>query len=134
MTSRIRAVSFAGLIVVLPRILSFPVLLCIAVAAWGQSAAPVPVTVDNFIRAETDRYFSTIVRNGLGKITHRRELVPIDQQTAIRTNRDTLYSSGVFDLDAGPMNVILPDPGKRYMSLQVIDEDDYTPLVAYGAG
>jgi hypothetical protein len=36
-------------------ILSFPVLVCVAVAAWAQSAVPVPVTVDNFIRAESDR-------------------------------------------------------------------------------
>src|SRR5215471_9256093 len=112
-------------------ILSFPVLACV-VAAWAQSAAPVPVTVDNFIRAEMDKTFSSV--NSFGKITHLRELVPIDRQPATQPNRDTLYSLGVFDLDAGPVTISLPDPGKRYMSLQVIDEDDYTPLVAYGAG
>jgi hypothetical protein len=117
------------------RILSFLFLLCLAVAAWAQSPAPVPVTVDNFIRAESDRYFEAMIkRDGFGKIAHSRELRPINQQTIIRPNRDTLYSRGVFDLDAGPVTVTLPDPGKRYMSLQVIDEDDYTPLVAYGAG
>ena len=106
------------------------------VAAWAQSAAPVPVTVDNFMRAESDRYFEAIIkRNGfLGKIAHSRELTPINQQIVIRMNRDTLYSVGVFDLDAGPVTVTLSDPGKRYMSLQVIDEDEYTPLVAYVAG
>ena len=112
-------------------ILSFPVLACV-VAAWAQSAAPVPVTVDNFIRAEMDKTFSSV--NSFGKITHLRELVPIDRQPATQPNRDTLYSLGVFDLDAGPVTITLPDPGKRYMSLQVIDEDDYTPLVAYGGG
>ena len=112
-------------------ILSFPVLACV-VAAWAQSAAPVPVTVDNFIRAEMDKTFSSV--NSFGKITHLRELVPIDRQPATQPNRDTLYSLGVFDLDARPVTITLPDPGKRYMSLQVIDEDDYTPLVAYGAG
>ena len=117
------------------RILSFLFLLCLAVAAWAQSAAPVPVTVDNFIRAESDRYFAAgIKRWGFGKITHNRELFPINQQDFIRPNRDTLYSHGVFDLDAGAVTMTLPDPGKRYMSLQIIDEDDYTPLVAYGAG
>ena len=49
-------------------------------------------------------------------------------------NRDTLYSSAVFDLDAGPVTITMPDPGKRFMSLQVWDEDEYCPLVAYGAG
>jgi hypothetical protein len=95
----------------------------------------VPVTVDNFVRALTDTTFAR--STSFGKITHRRELFPIDQQVAGsggRPNRDTLYSFGVFDLDAGPVTIALPDPGKRYMSLQVIDEDEYTPLVAYGAG
>lgn len=52
----------------------------------------------------------------------------------IRPNRDTLYSAGVFDLDAGPVTIMLPDAGSRFMSLQVIDEDQYTPAVFYGAG
>ena len=48
-------------------------------------------------------------------------------------NRDTLYSAAVFDLDAGPVTITLPDPGKRFLSMQVIDEDEYTPEVHYGA-
>ena len=49
-------------------------------------------------------------------------------------NRDTLYSAAVFDLDAGPVTITLPDAGKRFMSMQVIDEDQYSPHVVYGAG
>jgi len=60
--------------------------------------------------------------------------VAIDQQNVIRLNRDTLYSAAVFDLDAGPVTITLPDAGKRFMSMQVIDEDQYTPEVEYGAG
>ena len=52
----------------------------------------------------------------------------------IRLNRDTLYSFGVFDLDAGPVNITLPDAGKRYMAVQVIDEDQYAPDVFYAPG
>ena len=51
----------------------------------------------------------------------------MDNQLVIRSNRDTLYSAAVFDLDAGPVTITLPDPGKRFMSMQVIDEDKYTP-------
>lgn len=32
----------------------------------------------------------------------------------------------MFDLDAGPVTVTLPDAGKRYMAMQVIDEDHYS--------
>ena len=71
---------------------------------------------------------------GFGKFKHERELAPIDNQTVIRLNRDTLYSFGVFDLDAAPVTVTLPDAGKRYMAMQVIDEDQYAPDVFYAPG
>ena len=70
----------------------------------------------------------------IGKFLHRREPAPIDNQTVIRLNRDTLYSSAVFDLDAGPVTITLPDAGKRFMSMQVINEDHYVPEVVYGKG
>jgi len=95
----------------------------------------VPVTAENFARAESDLYFSSVVRkDGFGKFEHDREPTPIDQQTVIRMNRDTLYSAAVFDLDAGPVTITLPDAGKRFMSLQVINEDQYSPLVTYEPG
>jgi hypothetical protein len=96
----------------------------------------VPVTVENFIRAETDLYFSAVAlkEGGFGKFEHHRELSPIDAQTIIRMNRDTLYSAAVFDLDAGPVTVTLPDAGKRFMSMQLINQDERSPPAAYGAG
>jgi hypothetical protein len=95
----------------------------------------IPVTPDNFRRAETDRYFFNFVRDGgFGRFAHTREPTPIDRQTVVRMNRDTLYSSAVFDLDAGPVTITLPDPGRRFMSLQVWDEEEYCPLVGYDAG
>lgn len=97
--------------------------------------AAVPVTPDNFIRAETDLYFGvTVNMGGFGKFTHKRELMPIDAQAVIRSNRDTLYSAAVFDLDAGPVTVTLPDAGQRFMSMQVFDEDQYTLAVVYEPG
>lgn len=88
----------------------------------------VAVTAANFNRAETDVYFSTSVKEsgGTGNMHHYRTLMPIDKQTVIRANRDVLYSSGVFDLDAGPVTITLPNPGKRFMSMQTIDEDQYS--------
>jgi hypothetical protein len=98
------------------------------------AGTPVPVTADNFIRAESDLYFAGVVKDGgLEKLTHRREPASIDNQTVIRLNRDTLYSSGVFDLDAGPVTITLPDAGKRFMSLQAISEDHYATVV-FGPG
>jgi hypothetical protein len=98
------------------------------------SGEAVLVTVDNFNRAETDMIFAGGVKNqGLGKFFHYREPMPFDFHI-VRPNRDTLYSLSVFDLDAGPVTITLPDAGRRFISLQVIDEDQHTPEVIYGGG
>jgi hypothetical protein len=102
------------------------------VSSQPASGNAVPVTVENFVRAETDNYMAGNAKDaGVGKLAHRREPTSIDNQTVIRLNRDTLYSFGVFDLAAGPVTVTLPDSGKRFMSLQIINEDHYVPFVAY---
>jgi hypothetical protein len=109
-------------------------------AGLGATAAfaaeeTVPVTAENFVRAESDLYFASVVKDGgFGKLHHIRELTPIDDQVVIRQNRDTLYSAGVFDLDAGPVTITMPDAGERFMSMQVITEDHYSPEVHYAAG
>jgi hypothetical protein len=96
----------------------------------------VSVTPQNFPRAETDLYFGNLIKGagGIGRFMHNRLPTPIDKQDVIRMNRDTLYSLAVFDLDAGPVTITLPDAGKRFRSLQIINEDEYTPLIAYDKG
>ncbi|NUT74863.1 DUF1254 domain-containing protein [Pseudomonas sp. C1C7] len=98
--------------------------------------AQVPVTVDNFARAESDRYFAMTIKRaaGLGQFFHWRQLVPAGAQTVVRPNRDTLYSTAVFDLDAGPVSITLPNAGKRYISLALINEDHHVVDVDYAAG
>src|SRR4029077_15891144 len=94
----------------------------------------IPVTPDNFNRAETDLIYADGVKSqGLGRFMHHREPVSVDFPI-VRPNRDTLYSLSVFDLDAGPVTITLPNAGQRFMSLQVIDEGHYTPEVIYEAG
>jgi Protein of unknown function (DUF1254) len=127
---------------------SFRTIGCVLLATIGYAAfaqaqsipqAPagnaVPVTADNFNRAKTDMYFGKRVKKGdrIGNLSHIRELYLTDSPV-VRPNRDTLYSGSVFDLDAGPVTVTLPDAGNRFMSMQVIDEDQYTHAVYYGAG
>jgi len=105
--------------------------LLVSTAAIGQTS--VPVTVDNFTRAETDRYLALNAKQagGLGKLRHAREPASIEEQTVIRMNRDTLYSFAVFDLAAGPATITLPDAGNRFMSMMVVNEDHYVPAVYY---
>ncbi|MGE7956218.1 DUF1254 domain-containing protein [Pseudomonas sp. NPDC089530] len=116
-------------------------ILVMALAAFGSAnaqsspEAAIAVGVDNFVRAESDLYLGKMVASGsLGRFVHSREAVPIDAQNVVRMNRDTLYSSAVFDLDAGPVTITLPEAGGRFMSMAVINEDHYVPVVTYGAG
>lgn len=93
------------------------------------------VTPDNFIRAESDVYMAAQARDGaFGQFKHTREPAPVDRQLIVRLNRDTIYSSGVFDLDAGPVTINLPDSGDRFLSALVINQDHYNPQVFYGSG
>jgi len=103
-----------------------------ALAQTGGSP-PVPVTPDNFVRAETDMYFAQFAKNAFGKFYHARDL-PLGEDTGVRPNRDTLHSMAVFDLDAGPVTITLPDAGKRFMTMMVVDQDHYVPMVVYGKG
>ncbi|HEV7431799.1 MAG TPA: DUF1214 domain-containing protein, partial [Steroidobacteraceae bacterium] len=122
-------------------IVAAPALAGLALAATPPGAVNtattpvVPVTVQNFSRAESDMYFAkAVAAGGFGKLVHHRAPVAIEQQDVIRMNRDTLYSQGVFDLDAAPVTISLPHIDKRFMSLLVIDEDHYTQPVVYAPG
>jgi hypothetical protein len=114
--------------------------LCIALIALSHvlpavAAVPVPVTIENFPRAETDRYFSDYVAKGsFGRFVHSRTMADVDHQSVVRMNRDTIYSSGVFDLAAAPLTVTLPEAGNRFMSLLVVSHDHHATDVIYGAG
>ena len=108
-----------------------------AARANGAVAADiaVPVTVDNFVRAESDLYLSAVAlkEGGFGKFEHHRELSPIDAQTVIRHEpRHALFRGGVRSR-RGPVTITLPDAGKRFMSMQVINQDQYSPPALYGA-
>ncbi len=92
------------------------------------------VTVDNFVRAETDMTFDRYVKQGaFGKFFHMREPTQIDKQDVIRMNRDTLYSLAVIDLTK-PATIVMPDPGDRFMSMMTISQDHSIPPAEYGAG
>lgn len=112
-------------------------LFCIALTLplRAQAQSPQRVTVENFVRAETDLYFASYVAQGaLGRFFHLRDVTPLDQQAIVRMNRDTLYSLAILDLDAGTVTVELPDTGGRFMSMLLIDHDHYNPAVFYAPG
>jgi hypothetical protein len=94
------------------------------------------VTPETYIRAESDRSFHNIlaIAGSLNRFRHVRKPTPLDEQTIIRMNRDTLYSAAVIDTAKGA-SITLPraDQG-RFISAQVIDNDHYCPAVFYDPG
>jgi hypothetical protein len=65
-------------------------------APQAPASSAVPVTVDNFRRAESDLVMGSIVKDGgFGKYVHHRELYPLEAPI-VRPNRDTLYSFSIL--------------------------------------
>jgi len=109
-------------------------LIGLACLAMNAASAADKVTVDNFVRAETDMTMKRYAAQGaFGKFLHIRGMTPVDKQNVIRMNRDTLYSAGVFDLTT-PVTIIKPDPGNRFQSMLVINQDHSMLPVEHGAG
>lgn len=105
------------------------------VASQATAQEPVTVTIDNFVRAATDIEFRKYLENsgGVNKLFHLHQPTPIDMQPTIRMNRDTLYSMAIVDVSEGAtLNV--PDPGDRYLTVQVVNQDHYMPRVFSGGG
>jgi hypothetical protein len=85
---------------------------------------------ENFIVAETDRYFSEhVAKHPVNTIRHAREPSGPDNQFVITENQDVLYSHSVVDTSGGPT---ITNPAWDYFSvIQIIDEDEYTIDVLY---
>jgi hypothetical protein len=95
----------------------------------------IPVNVDNFARAETDRMLAGLQRDagGVNVLSHNRAPASIDHQTVIRMNRDTLYSFAVVDLTGGA-TLSVPEHGDRYVSVMVVNQDHYINEIIHDAG
>ena len=95
----------------------------------------IEVNVDNYARAEVafqvDRF--TGFGAAVNTWTHIRTPTPIDQQSVIRMNRDTLYSVALTDISQGA-TVTVPDTGGRYLTVMVMNEDGYVNRVIHDPG
>ena len=94
------------------------------------------VVPETFIRAETDRMFFSFsqLAGGINKFYHFKGLTPLDNQTAIRMNRDVLYSATIVDVEKGATVTFPEIPKGRYASILLVDNDHYCPLVIYKPG
>src|SRR3954467_15356191 len=101
----------------------------------ARSVTQSKVNADNFARAETHRMMAGLQRDagGVNQFSHNRAPAPIDKQTVIRMNRDTLYSFAVVDISAGA-TLTVPDAGERYLSVMIVNEHHYVNRVFHDRG
>ena len=93
-------------------------------------AEAVPVNILNFVTAQTAMQFDTYQTKagGVNKVLNVREPAQVDDQATIRLNRDTIYSFIVIDISQGA-TVTLPEADSRYMSMMVVNEQEYINAV-----
>ncbi|WP_235619875.1 DUF1254 domain-containing protein [Gulosibacter faecalis] len=93
------------------------------------------VSAENYARAESARMFTafTARAEGSNRWNHGRQPTPIDAQTVIRMNRDTLYSANVLDVSQGA-TITVPDAGGRYVSVMLVSEEHYIERILHEPG
>jgi hypothetical protein len=69
----------------------------------------------------------------VNQLFHNRAPTPVDRQTVIRMNRDTLYGGAVVDISAGA-TIVVPDAGRRYLSVMIVNQDHYINQVFHKPG
>ena len=96
----------------------------------GSRDAVIPVTLENFIHAESSMYFQKQQdKYPVNQWQHVRQMADKDHQDIIRMNADTAYSIAIVDVSEGA-TISLPD-SEFYQSILVIDENHYNPHVIY---
>ncbi len=112
------------------------VLTLITTQAEAAPATGEIVTQKTYCRAESDRSFANIAKQGGGvnKWFYYRKVTPLDNQTVVRMNKDTLYAGCVVDTSKGATITIPEMPAGRYYSVLLVDNDHYCPGVFYTPG
>lgn len=101
--------------------------------AAASESARLPVTLHDFVRAETDITFERLVdKVGLGDLAHDRWPLRPEDVIVVRQCYDFMYTFAVFDLLA-PVTVNVPE-SDRYLSLTVINQDHYVKLLTMTPG
>lgn len=93
-------------------------------------SAEEPVTLGNFVRAETANYFVKQLRKApVNTYFHNRVPVNVENQVIIRSNVDLIYSYAVVDVTEEAEFYLAPSA--EYQVAQIIDENHYTVGVVY---
>lgn len=100
-----------------------------------EETSGIVVTEENFPQAYTNLRFNAIITKAGGINTFLEMPVPSsnpEEQFVVRMNRDTWYSTSVFDIREDVF-VTVPETDK-YVTIQVVDENHETQRMIYGPG
>lgn len=103
--------------------------------AKNEEPVSIIVTQDNFPQAYTNLRFDAIIKKAGGINTFLEMPVPSSDpanQFVVRMNRDTYYSTSVFDM-TGDVYVTIPETD-NYVTIQIVDENHETQRMIYGPG
>ena len=98
----------------------------------SRSFAPVLASAGERPTHDPTRFDGIRAPDSLGRFLHRRDPIFLEPRGA--PARAALYSIAVFDLEAGPVVVTLPHPGRREMTLTAMDETHALQSVFHGPG
>ncbi|MGR5117340.1 DUF1214 domain-containing protein [Vibrio astriarenae] len=102
--------------------------------AIANDAAPINVTVENFVEVEMDariqRFFDA---GGMNQGIIFSEPTPVDVQPVPRMNRDTLYGGIPVDTSKGFTISIPEHPENRYVSVYLLDNEHKTIDILKGS-
>lgn len=100
-----------------------------------KDTSAILVTQENFPQAYTNLRFNAIIQKAGGLNKFLEMPVPSSdpsKQFVVRMNRDTWYSTSVFDMTGG-IHVTIPET-EKYVTIQVVDENHETQRMVYGPG
>jgi len=88
-----------------------------------------------YAQDESSAFFETFVKRvGINNIFTFPGLTKPGDNWVVSPNNDTIYSIAILD-SSDDLAITLPNVGKdRYMSLQIVDLNHYTPFVIYKPG
>lgn len=100
-----------------------------------NTAAKIPVTLENYKVAESDFAFGGVVKmGGVNKLIHFPvKAFDLNNQVVVRMNQDTVYSGAIVDVSKGA-TITLPETDGRYQSVMIVQNDHYINDVFIGAG
>ena len=111
-------------------------LILTALLSTNALAAPTVVTQKNFPQAFTNMRLGALLQKtgGVNKFFAMPTPSSIpSKQFVVRMNRDTPYSVAVIDMSSGKVSITVPKT-KKYVSIQIVDENHETQPMIYGPG